>query len=124
MTPLLQVALGGALGASGRYLTTTAVARLMGKSFPWGTMTVNVAGSFAMGVLVVLLAHLSGNRFAPLLMTGVLGGFTTFSAFSLDAATLYERGQVGPAAAYILASVILSVMALFAGLWFARSLTS
>lgn len=124
MTPLLQVALGGALGASGRYLTTTAVARLMGKSFPWGTMTVNVLGSFAMGVLVVMLAHLSGNRFAPLLMTGVLGGFTTFSAFSLDAATLYERGQVGPAAAYILASVILSVMALFAGLWFARSLTT
>ena len=124
MTPLLQVALGGALGASGRYLTTTAVARLMGKSFPWGTMTVNVLGSFAMGVLVVLLAHFSGNRFAPLLMTGVLGGFTTFSAFSLDAATLYERGQVGPAAAYILASVILSVMALFAGLWFARSLTT
>ncbi len=124
MTPLLQVALGGALGASGRYLTTTAVARLMGKSFPWGTMTVNVLGSFAMGVLVVMLAHLSGNRFAPLLMTGVLGGFTTFSAFSLDAATLYERGQVGPAAAYILASVILSVLALFAGLWFARSLTT
>ena len=124
MTPLLQVAIGGALGASGRYLTTTAVARLMGKSFPWGTMTVNVLGSFAMGVLVVMLAHLSGNRFAPLLMTGVLGGFTTFSAFSLDAATLYERGQVGPAAAYILASVILSVMALFAGLWFARSLTT
>ncbi|GGB11144.1 fluoride efflux transporter CrcB [Allosediminivita pacifica] len=124
MTPLLQVALGGALGASGRYLTTTAIARLAGKSFPWGTMTVNVAGSFAMGVLVVVLAHLSGNRFAPLLMTGVLGGFTTFSAFSLDAATLYERGQVGPAAAYVLASVILSVLALFAGLWFARSLTT
>ena len=82
------------------------------------------AGSFLMGVLVVALAELGGNRFAPLLMTGVLGGFTTFSAFSLDAATLYERGQVGPAAAYILASVILSVMALFAGLWFARSLTT
>ena len=124
MTPLLQVALGGAIGASGRYLTGIAVTRALGKSFPWGTLTVNVLGSFAMGALVVILAHVSGNRFAPLLMTGVLGGFTTFSAFSLDAMTLHERGAMGAALGYVFASVILSITALFAGLMLARSLTT
>ena len=123
MTPLLQVALGGAIGASARYLTGLAAARLLGKGFPWGTLIVNIAGSFLMGVLVIVLLHLSANRFAPLLMTGLLGGFTTFSAFSLDAVTLYERGQLGLAASYVGASVILSIAALFAGLAVARSLT-
>lgn len=118
---LLHVALGGALGASGRYLTGLAMTRLMGKGFPWGTLAVNVLGSFAMGLIVVVLAHFSANRFAPLLMTGVLGGFTTFSAFSLDVATLYERGQIGLAAAYAGASVVISIGALFAGLLVARS---
>ncbi|WP_425099978.1 fluoride efflux transporter CrcB [Tropicibacter sp. S64] len=121
MTPLLQVALGGALGASGRYLTGLAATHLMGRGFPWGTLIVNILGSFAMGVIVVALAHLGGNRYAPLLMTGVLGGFTTFSAFSLDAVTLYERGQVSLAAGYVLASVLLSLGALIAGLLVARS---
>ncbi|WP_136439802.1 fluoride efflux transporter CrcB [Pacificoceanicola onchidii] len=124
MTPLLQVALGGALGASGRYLTGLWAARLLGKDFPWGTLIVNVAGSFAMGVIVVVLLHLTDNRYAPLLMTGVLGGFTTFSAFSLDAVTLYERGAVAVAAGYVLASVVLSIGALFAGLLFARSIVT
>lgn len=118
----LQVALGGAMGAVCRYATGLAAARLLGKGYPWGTLIVNVAGSFLMGVLVVALLHLSGNRFAPLLMTGFLGGFTTFSAFSLDAVTLYERGQVGLAAGYVSASVVLSIAALFAGLALARSL--
>ncbi|EBA10222.1 CrcB-like protein [Sagittula stellata E-37] len=124
MTSLLQVALGGALGASARYMTGLGMARLMGKAFPWGTLTVNIVGSFAMGVLVVVLAHLGGNRFAPFLMIGVLGGFTTFSAFSLDAVTLYERGQLGIAALYVGASVIVSIAALFAGLLLARSMTT
>ncbi len=124
MTPLLQVALGGALGASARYMTGIATARLLGKGFPWGTLTVNIVGSFLMGVLVVALLHLSANRYAPLLMTGVLGGFTTFSAFSLDAITLYERGQGALAAAYVAGSVILSLAALFAGLTLARSAVS
>lgn len=124
MAPILQVALGGALGASARYLTGIAAARLLGKGFPWGTLTVNILGSFLMGVLVVALLHLSANRFAPLLMTGLLGGFTTFSAFSLDAVTLYERGQVGVAAGYVAASVVLSIAALFAGLALARSVTT
>jgi CrcB protein len=124
MTPLLQVAIGGALGASARYLTGLAAARLLGKGFPWGTIIVNILGSFAMGVLVVALLHLSGNRYAPLLMTGLLGGFTTFSAFSLDAVTLYERGQITLALTYVAGSVLLSIAALAAGLILARSLAS
>ena len=119
---LAQVALGGAVGASLRYLTNTGVMRLIGPGFPWGTMTCNVVGSFIMGVLVVVLAHLGGNKFAPLLMTGLLGGFTTFSAFSLDAVTLFERGQIGLAALYVLLSVTLSVGALVVGLWMARGI--
>ena len=122
MTPILQVALGGAIGASARYMTGLMMARLLGKGFPWGTLTVNIAGSFLMGVLVVVLAQ-TGNRFAPLLMTGVLGGFTTFSAFSLDAVTLYERGQVALAGGYVAVSVTVSIAALVAGLLLARSLT-
>ena len=118
---LLQVALGGAIGASGRYLTGVAAVRLIGHGFPWGTLVVNVAGSFLMGALIVTLAHTSGTRFAPFLMTGILGGFTTFSAFSLDAVTLYERGQIGLAGAYVAASVILSLAALALGLLAARA---
>ena len=119
---LLQVALGGAVGASLRYLTGLGAVRLMGPGFPWGTLTVNVVGSAAMGALVVILADSLGNRFAPLLMTGLLGGFTTFSAFSLDAVSLYERGEAGLALLYVGASVILSLMALALGLWAARGL--
>lgn len=124
MTPLLQVAIGGALGASSRYVTGLAAARLLGKGFPFGTLIVNVLGSFLMGVIVVVLAHLSANRLAPLLMTGFLGGFTTFSAFALDAATLYERGQIGLAGGYVLTSVLASIAALFAGLLLARSVVA
>jgi len=118
---LLHVALGGALGACARYLTGVAAVRLLGHGFPWGTLAVNIAGSFLMGVIVVALGHLSANRLAPFLMTGVLGGFTTFSAFSLDAVTIFERGQHTLAATYVLASVILSLGALVAGLALTRS---
>lgn len=120
MTPLLQVALGGALGASLRYLSGRTATRLLGHEFPYGTIFVNIVGSLAMGVLVVVLAEKGGNRLAPLLMTGLLGGFTTFSAFSLDAVFLFEKGQVATAAAYVLLSVGLSIAALVAGLWLAR----
>lgn len=122
LTTLLQVALGGAIGASGRYLTGLAAIRLMGPGFPWGTLTVNVVGSFLMGVIVVVLGHFSANRFAPLLMTGVLGGFTTFSAFSLDAITIWERGEHGLAATYVAVSVVFSLAALGLGLMVARGL--
>lgn len=119
---LPQVALGGALGASLRYLTNVAAMRAFGPGFPVATVLVNVLGSFLMGVLVVALAEKGGMRFAPLLMTGVLGGFTTFSAFSLDAVTLYERGQIALAGGYVLGSVILSLAALVAGMAITRGL--
>lgn len=119
---LLQVAIGGAIGASARYMTNVAAMRLIGPGFPWGTVAANIAGSFLMGVLVVVLAHKDATRMAPFLMTGILGGFTTFSAFSLDALTLWERGQSGLAAAYVLGSVILSLAAIVAGMAATRGL--
>jgi CrcB protein len=119
---LAMVALGGAIGASARYLVNVASLRLFGAGFPVHTMAVNILGSFLMGALVALLVHRGGMRFAPFLMTGVLGGFTTFSAFSLDAFTLYERGQTGLAAFYVLGSVILSLAALLAGVLAFRSI--
>ncbi|TCP40465.1 fluoride efflux transporter CrcB [Rhodovulum marinum] len=119
---ILQVALGGAIGAVGRYLTGVATIRLIGPGFPWGTLTVNILGSFLMGVLVVVLAKKGGTHLAPFFMTGLLGGFTTFSAFSLDAMTIYERGQAGLAAGYVAASVILSLAAIAVGLWLARGI--
>lgn len=122
MTPLLQVAIGGALGASARYLTNVTATRIMGHGYPWATLVVNVLGSFLMGVLVVALARKGGNAFAPLLMTGVLGGFTTFSAFSLDAFTLFERGQTGAAIGYVAGSVILSLAAIVVGILLTRSI--
>lgn len=117
---LLFVALGGALGSALRYIVNITLPRLMGHGFPYATMTVNVVGSFLMGVLVVVLAMKGGTRFAPFLMTGVLGGFTTFSAFSLDAATLWKAGEVTTAAGYVIGSVVLGLAALFAGMAFAR----
>lgn len=120
---VLQVALGGAIGASLRYGVNHGAMRMMGPGFPWGTMVANIAGSFLMGVLVVMLAKFGGTRFAPFLMTGVLGGFTTFSAFSLDAVTLMERGQGGVALTYVLGSVVVSILALFAGMTLTRGLT-
>ncbi len=120
---LLQVALGGAIGASARYLTSVGAMRLMGPGFPWGTLAVNVVGSFLMGVLIVVLAQKGGMKAAPFLMTGILGGFTTFSAFSLDAFTLYERGQSALAVTYVAASVLLSLVAIAAGVLVTRVLT-
>lgn len=119
---LSQVALGGALGAMLRYLTNVAAMRALGPGFPFGTMIVNILGSFLMGVIVVVLAKRGGNDLAPLLMTGILGGFTTFSAFSLDALTLWERGAAWAAFGYVAASVILSLAAIAAGLYVARTL--
>ncbi len=119
---LLSVALGGALGATLRYLTNVSVMRLAGPGFPYGTIIANVSGSFLMGVLVVFLARRGGMEFAPFLMTGVLGGFTTFSAFSLDTLTLFERGEVSLAGLYVGASVFLSLAAIAVGVLVARTL--
>jgi len=120
---LSQVALGGAVGACLRYLTSVGAVRMFGPGFPVGTVVVNVVGSFAMGVLVVVLARKGGGHLAPFLMTGILGGFTTFSAFSLDAWALWERGAQGLAFVYVAGSVVLSLCAVALGLYVARSLT-
>ncbi len=115
MNPFLQVAIGGATGALARYSVYRAIA-WHGPGFPVATLVVNVLGSFAMGLLVTACAHRFGNHYAPLLLTGFLGGFTTFSAFSLDALTLWERGQGAGMALYVVASVLLSLLAVLVGL--------
>lgn len=121
MIAVLQVALGGAVGAVLRYLTGVGMMRAFGHgSFPVQILTVNVVGSFLMGVFVVVAANRGLTHLSPLVMTGLLGGFTTFSAFSLEAVTLYERGDVGQAALYVALSVGLSIAGLMAGLWVAR----
>ncbi len=122
MPVLMQIALGGALGAVLRHAAVGLAARLFGAAFPWGTLAVNVAGSFAMGLVFVLAARpeLGIQRTAPFLMPGLLGGFTTFSAFSLDAALLAGGGRAAAAVAYVAASVGLSLTALCAGLAAAR----
>ena len=124
MNVLLLVFVGGGFGAVARHLSGMAVMRAAGPGFPWGTMAVNIAGSLAMGLLIAWLARRSAgdNELRLLLATGFLGGFTTFSAFSLDAVTLYERGALTAAAAYVIASVTVSIVALFCGLWLARQL--
>lgn len=119
---LSHVALGGAIGACLRYLVNVASLRAFGPGFPYATLMVNVVGSFLMGVLVVVLAEKGGMRLAPFLMTGILGGFTTFSAFSLDTISLWERGASWLSLGYVGASVILSLAALVAGLQLARSM--
>ena len=115
------VALGGACGAVLRYLTGLGVLRLFGhQDFPLAILTVNVIGSCLMGAFVVVAAQKGLTHLSPLVMTGLLGGFTTFSAFSLETANLIERGAFGQTALYVLLSVGLSVGGLFLGLWMAR----
>ena len=118
MTPLISVALGGAIGSVLRYLVGLVVA------FPLGTLTVNIIGSFAIGLIWVHLADRGLQHWLPFVMTGVLGGFTTFSAFTLDALRLVEEGRVTAAGAYVLVSLVASVLACAVGLWIARGLTT
>ena len=120
----LIVFLGGGLGAALRHGVNLAAARLFGTGFPAGTLTVNVAGSIAMGMLAAWFAFKGGatQHWRLFLTTGVLGGFTTFSSFSLDVAVLYERGAFGMTAAYVLLSLVLSVAGLFAGLALVRGI--
>lgn len=121
LSTLSLVALGGAIGASLRWLTGVAVLRALGPSeFPLAIIAVNVIGSFLMGVFVVAAAHRGLTYLSPFVMTGVLGGFTTFSAFSLETMTLIERGQIASASLYVLLSVGLSVGGLAMGLILAR----
>ena len=124
MIQYLIVFIGAGIGGAMRHGVNLAAAALLGSGFGYGTLTVNVVGSQAMGALAAFHAF-QGEMAQPwrlFLATGVLGGFTTFSAFSLDAALLFERGQLALAAIYVLASVIGSIAALFAGLALVRQL--
>ena len=119
ISTLLQVALGGAIGAAARFGVGVALFR-PGAGFPAGVLAVNVIGSFLTGLAIVYLGQKMLNHLNPFLMTGVLGGFTTFSAFSLEAYTMFERGEVGQAALYVTLSVALSIAALVAGIFIMR----
>ncbi len=122
MITIFWVALGGAIGAAARYWVAMQALRLFGPGFPWGTLTVNVAGSLAMGLLAGFFAHRMqvSTDIRMFLMTGILGGFTTFSAFSLDVSVLVARKDYMMSAFYIIGSVSLSVAVLLVGLRLAR----
>jgi CrcB protein len=123
MKLVLLVALGGAIGSSLRYLVSLASGWLFGVGFPWGTFAVNIVGSLAMGLVIGLAASKFQltNELRVFAATGILGGFTTFSAFSLDFALLFERRDYGLAGLYLAGSVGLSILALFAGLYLVRA---
>jgi len=118
----LQVALGGAIGAALRFLTGVGILRLIGPGFPIAVMAVNVLGSFLIGLFVVFATQRGVTQLNPFVMAGLLGGFTTFSAFSLEAVSLFERGAMGQSLAYVVMSVVLSIGGLMLGLMIARGI--
>ncbi len=124
MSNLLLVGAGGAIGSMARYLIGLWTLQRFGPGFPWGTLGVNITGSFLIGLLAELIMRKFGASadMRLFLITGVLGGYTTFSAFSLDAITLFERGDTILAITYIAASVVLSILAVFAGLALMRAM--
>ena len=119
------VFIGGGIGSSLRHTINVLCARSIGTAFPYGTFIINITGSTVMGLIAGYLAFKGGasQPWRLFLMTGVLGGYTTFSAFSLDAALLYERGEIALSLFYVLGSVALSIAGLFAGLALVRHLT-
>jgi len=121
---LLAIALGGAIGSLARYGVASAVQSAAWPGFPWGIFVVNVSGGFLMGVIVELgaLKLTLSPELRAFLTVGILGGYTTFSTFSLDSVLLIQRGAYGSAAAYMAGSAILSVAALYAGLWIVRAI--
>jgi fluoride exporter len=123
-TTLPLVALGGAIGASLRYLMGLAALRTFGPGFPAGTLIVNLIGCLAMGILAALLADRTSPRLAPFLMTGILGGFTTYSAFALDTVTLWQRGETGTALTYVLITTAGSIAAVLVGMALARTVAA
>lgn len=124
MRLLMLAIMGGAIGSGARHLVNVGVARAVGTGYPWATLSVNVVGSFLMGFLIDMIARRFGGsvELRTFLATGILGGFTTFSAFSLDISNLFERGAGALAIGYIVASVAISVAALYAGLALSRAL--
>jgi len=121
----LIVFLGGGLGAAVRHGINIGVARTLGTAFPYGTLLINITGSFIMGLVAAYFAFKgdASQHWRLFLTTGILGGYTTFSAFSLDAALLYERGEIGMSALYVAASVALAIAGLFAGFALVRNFT-
>jgi len=124
MKHLLFAMVGGAIGSGVRHSVNVGMGRWLGPGFPWWTFCINVAGCFLMGVLIEVLAlrFNASNDLRVFFATGILGGFTTFSAFSLDFATLMGRHEYGSAAFYVLGSVALSLLGVYAGLWLARTI--
>ena len=120
---LLVIFVGGGIGSMARHAINQIAAALFGVNFGWGTMFVNILGSFVMGLVAgwFALKADSGELLRLFLTTGILGGFTTFSAFSLDAVLLWQRGQIASSVAYIGISVIVSLVSLFAGLSVVRA---
>lgn len=118
------IAAGGAIGAVARYGVGQVAYRVLGGGFPWGTLSVNVVGSIAMGAAIAWLVtrEPAGQGLRAFLAVGLLGAFTTFSTFALDAVTLYERKAYATAGGYVAASVVLSILGLFAGLAAGRAL--
>lgn len=125
MSIWLAVAAGGALGAMARHGVSQMAMKFLGPQFPWGTLTANVAGSFAMGAVIVWLARHEPQTSAmrAFLTVGLLGAFTTFSTFALDAVTLYKDRSVTVVGVYVLASVFLSIVGLISGMAFLRGST-
>ncbi len=126
MRLILYAAAGGGIGAAARHLVNIGFGRWVGTGFPWSTLFVNVVGSFLMGVLIESFAlKFKGSlELRTFLATGMLGGFTTFSAFSMDFAHLMQRHDTATGIAYAIASVIVSIAALYAGLWLVRWLVT
>ncbi len=126
ISTIAVVALGGALGAIARHGVNVGAVQIFGHGFPWGTLIVNVLGSFLMGLAIAKFANMDhvSHELKTLCITGFLGAFTTFSTFSLDFVTMWERGEMIYALIYMLASVIVSIMALFIALWIMRGLPS
>jgi CrcB protein len=125
VTGYILVFIGGGLGSTLRHTINMVSARLLGTAFPYHTFIINITGSTVMGLIAGYLAFKGGasQPWRLFLMTGILGGYTTFSAFSLDAALLYEKGEIGLALLYVVGSVALSIAGLFAGLALVRHLT-
>lgn len=125
MNALLPVMLGGALGAGLRYVVGLMVAARFGSVFPWATLSINILGSLVMGIVIGWFARHSGSESARLFISvGLLGGFTTFSSFSMEFWMLFERGQSGAAAAYAAASMVGAITACGLGLFFIRQVAA
>jgi CrcB protein len=124
MLNILLAAMGGAIGSVLRYLVGVFSVRWFGPSFPWGTLTVNVVGSFVIGLMVEVIARRfnASAEMRVFIVTGIIGGFTTWSSFTLDTMVLFGRGATFAAAAYVIGSLVISFAAVFAGLALGRAM--